>query len=313
MFPIDAAQLAGILCETFFYGIYLVTCGFCAQTLLLMGSSNQSERRVRWMMASFAITFFLVSTWDVSIGILHLFRAFIAAEDPLVEFNKVADWINIARALNQSFTVLLSDFILIYRCWIVYGRRWLIVTPSIVLYLGAIAMTIKVTEIEVNPHAVQPVTMAICPWNTTMFGVNAAQNVLTTSMLVWRIWRTGKEVDRCINYPEDSGLNAYRPRYIQKSMRAIVESGLIYTTTVFVTFLVSATGSNAIYIPADMSLQTAGIVFNLIIVRSIGRNNQKPHIGIAGPGSGRITPMFPPTVIDASGDLEQNQARKFKQ
>lgn len=114
-------------------------------------------------------------------------------------------------------------------------------------------------------------------------------------------------------------------------MRAIIESGLIYTTTGFVTFLVSASGSNALYIAADIvsismhmsdqqvnyvtikSLQTAGIAFNLILVRSIGRNSQKPHIGVAGPGSGRITPMFPPTVIDTAGDLEKNQARKSKQ
>ncbi|KAF7764033.1 hypothetical protein Agabi119p4_8570 [Agaricus bisporus var. burnettii] len=108
--------------------------------------------------------------------------------------------------------------------------------------------------VQINPNAVviKPVTMAICPWNTTMFGINAAQNILATSMLVWRIWRTGKEVDSCINYPKDSGLNAYRPRYARNAMRSIAESGLIYTTTVFVTFLVSASGSNAVYIAGDM-------------------------------------------------------------
>jgi hypothetical protein len=41
-------------------------------------------------------------------------------------------------------------------------------------------MTIKVMEIEVNPEADKMITMAICPWNTTMFGINAVQNILTS-------------------------------------------------------------------------------------------------------------------------------------
>jgi hypothetical protein len=35
-------------------------------------------------------------------------------------------------------------------------------------------------------------------------------------------------------------------------MQIIAESGMVHTTTVFITFLVSASGSNAVYIAADM-------------------------------------------------------------
>jgi hypothetical protein len=52
--------------------------------------------------------------------------------------------------------------------------------PSVVLYLGATAMAIKVMETEINLEAKKSMTMAICPWNTTMFGLNAFQNILTS-------------------------------------------------------------------------------------------------------------------------------------
>lgn len=101
-FPITAAQLSGILCETLFYGIYLVTCCFVTRTLLITGNGGEGKRwvrrhEVRWVMASVAVLLFLISTWDVSIGILHLFNAFIKAEDATLEFTNITDWINIAR------------------------------------------------------------------------------------------------------------------------------------------------------------------------------------------------------------------------
>jgi hypothetical protein len=105
-FPITAAQLSGILCETLLYGMYLVTCGFCARALLIV--SNDGEKRwvrvheVRWILTIIAVALFVISTWDVAIGILHLFHAFIKAENATVELTNIADWINIARVRFSS-------------------------------------------------------------------------------------------------------------------------------------------------------------------------------------------------------------------
>lgn len=71
----------------------------------------------------------------------------------------------------------------IYRCWIVYERRWLVITPSLFLYLGSIAMAIKILETECNPATIQSITLnssQIRPWYATFFGINAVQNFLTT-------------------------------------------------------------------------------------------------------------------------------------
>jgi len=48
----------------------------------------------------------------------------------------------------------------------------------------------------------------------------------------------------------------YRPRRLQKVMRVIAESGAAYTACVLVTFIVSATRSNAMYPTADMVRST---------------------------------------------------------
>jgi hypothetical protein len=102
--------------------------------------------------------------------------------------------------VNQVLTMIIGDFVLvggiflacsglsayvlqIYRCWVVYGRRWPIITPSLLLFLGSIGIAIKVVETECNPATTRTITLnsiQLRPWYATLFGLNAVQNFLTT-------------------------------------------------------------------------------------------------------------------------------------
>jgi hypothetical protein len=105
-FPLTAAQLSGNFCETLFFGMYLVTCTFCARTLFIGGSGRDerwlSYREIRWMMVAIAFTLFGILTFDVAIGLLHNFHAFVESNDPPKAFADIADWINIARVRFDS-------------------------------------------------------------------------------------------------------------------------------------------------------------------------------------------------------------------
>jgi hypothetical protein len=100
-FPITAAQLAGNFCETLFYGMYLVTCIFCARSLLFTGSGHEERwlrvDEIRWMMVVIASVLFVICTFDVAIGLLHNFRAFVQSDNAEKEFLNLGDWINITR------------------------------------------------------------------------------------------------------------------------------------------------------------------------------------------------------------------------
>ncbi|KAF5345977.1 hypothetical protein D9756_010906 [Leucocoprinus leucothites] len=278
-FPITAAQLSGNFCETLTYGMYLVTCTFCARTLLLTGSGQEERWRrpheIRWFMAIIAFTLFGICTFDVAIGLLHNFHAFIEADDAETEFYNIADWINISRSVNQFVAALLGDFVLIYRCWIVYGRRFLIAVPSFILYLAGIAVTIRLLEIESNPKTLRGISLnsnEIRPWYSAFFAITAAQNVLTTGILIWRIWRVEKAREKFL---DQSGSTSNQPQHLRKVIRVIAESGAAYTLTVLLTFIVSISQSNAIYPVSDMSLQALGIMFNVILVRSSAKRDQQ--------------------------------------
>ncbi|KAJ3565895.1 hypothetical protein NP233_g7350 [Leucocoprinus birnbaumii] len=279
-FPITAAQLSGNFCETLFYGMYLVTCTFCAHTLLITGTGRDERwlrlHEIRWMMAIVALALFAICTFDTAIGLLHNFHAFVRSTNPEKEFLNIADWINIARSVNQTIAMILGDFVLIYRCWIVYGRRWLVVTPSLILYLGNLAMAAKLIEVEANPNTLRAISLnssQIRPWWLAFFAITAAQNTLTTSILIWRIWRVERESERFMN--QSGSVMVHQPRHLRKVIRVIAESGAAYTTCVFVTFIVSATHSDALYPTSDMTLIATGIAFNVILVRSSARRDHQ--------------------------------------
>lgn len=80
--------------------------------------------------------------------------------------------------------MILGDFVLIYRCYIVYARRWQVVVPSGILYLVGIAMAIKLCVVEgvTSNSAITLNSSVIEPWWCAFFAITAAQNTLTTSM-----------------------------------------------------------------------------------------------------------------------------------
>jgi hypothetical protein len=57
-------------------------------------------------MAIVAITLFAIQTFDVALGILHNFHAFVESSDPEKTFLNISDWINIARVCHHSMITL---------------------------------------------------------------------------------------------------------------------------------------------------------------------------------------------------------------
>ena len=111
-FPITAAQLIGSYCQTLTFGIYLVTCCFCACTLLFTSGPQERLRKlheIRWLMLSVAVLFFVVSVYDDIIGLIHNLKAFVWYDGPggaSHELTNIHDWINISRVgTSLSFSL----------------------------------------------------------------------------------------------------------------------------------------------------------------------------------------------------------------
>ncbi|KAJ6587972.1 hypothetical protein B0H19DRAFT_1300307 [Mycena capillaripes] len=248
-FPITEAQFLGSYFETLTYGIYLVTCGLCARHLFWIPTARGEGRlrrrsEIQWIMISVFCFLFVVQTFDDVIGLWHNLVAFVKYKGPEEQTQELIDvhgWMNIARSFTQATSMMVGDFVLIYRCFIVHGRRWLVIIPSFILFLAGIGIAIKLIHIEITSNAATTLNShVITQWWSAFFAITAAQNVLTTSLLVWRIWRVEHQLAK---YRGTGGQSASitslpqpRPR---KVICIVTESGLAYSTLVFMNFVVS--------------------------------------------------------------------------
>lgn len=60
----------------------------------------------------------------------------------------------------------------------------MIIIPSLILFLGGVAMAIKLIEVEANPATQKAISLnssQIRPWWLAFFAITAFQNTLTTS------------------------------------------------------------------------------------------------------------------------------------
>ncbi|KXN83506.1 Serpentine receptor class alpha-27 [Leucoagaricus sp. SymC.cos] len=218
------------------------------------------------MMAIVAPILFSLCTLDITIGFSRDYRAFVLSDDATTSL--IRDWANIARPVVESLAAWVADFILgekIYRCWVVYGRNWLVIVPSTVLYLANLAISFKtysiIGEAGGIPGATVPANSgnAFEDLNLAFFATIAAQNVLTSSILIWRIW----SVER-----EQANLFDGTPRYeLRRIITVIAESGAAYTTFVLLSLITDAAHSNGLYVTSDFMAPTAGMAFNIILIR----------------------------------------------
>jgi hypothetical protein len=166
--------------------------------------------------------------------------------------------------------MIAGDSVLIYRCFVVYNRRWPVIAPSFILYLTGIAMAIKLVQVVITTPAgngaITSNSKVVGPWWSAFFVIIVAQNVLTTrklpsspissaylrvaALLVWRIWRVEHQ-NAMFRGTAASFTPVQQPR-LRKVIRVVSESGLAYTTLLLVTFVLSVCNSNALYPISDV-------------------------------------------------------------
>ncbi|KAJ7846032.1 hypothetical protein B0H14DRAFT_963320 [Mycena olivaceomarginata] len=286
--PLTDAQSYGLFLESIFYGIYLVTCGVCLKTLLLsrLGDRLKPVRELNWAMLIVVFILFGVATVDAILQFyrnLHTFQIANGPGDAAGDFSDISDPINVVKSATVCIQTTIADMMLVYRCWVVYGRSWLVISLPGLLVLGNTAVTgvVLYLEITLNQHALLSVKQ-IKPFGAAFWALTIVINIITTGagptdlfkvltygrpgLIVARMWRINRGTQDIIYRPERRGP---RPSTtLQHIMRIIIESGLLYTGTSLITFISYVTNSVAVYVTTDIEIQVIGIAFNLIIIRA---------------------------------------------
>ncbi|KAJ3753681.1 hypothetical protein EV361DRAFT_954704 [Lentinula raphanica] len=282
---ISEAQILGLFLASVFWGMLLIT--FVQVMKCFLWDTERGglkfASKINWPMLIVALLLMALSTFDVSLGLMHCIEAFILYTGPggsTARFTGLTDWVNILKTCNIVFGKVISDGVLIYRCWAVCNYSILVIVFPILLWLGYLGLGIFVIFLEAsagNPKVILTGGMSkITPSITAGWTMSLVNNIITTGIIVYRIRRVdksnvlygiqGQESTIQGNHGLFGRKNRKRTR-LQNVIRIIIESGMMYTTIAFITFITFVVGSSSFYATSDAELQILSIAFNLIIIR----------------------------------------------
>ncbi|KAG7095905.1 hypothetical protein E1B28_006592 [Marasmius oreades] len=274
----DVAELAGIVVEAVLYGIFTVlTIG----TLYVLLRGKRGRSALNHPLIFTSVLMFVLATVQIVVDCVVIFDAFIEINPRPVRKLKMSNIrIPIVAAKRALFfaMMILGDAIVIYRCWMVWGKNWLVIILSSFCCIasGTLAyMTIYATQ-----HAGSLTDILKHPWvyGTAIFTLSIIANGIATSLIAFRIWRNERKlVLPSVSTKSTSGLSVISGRgSLLPIARILVESGALNTAYLIAYTIVLQVeeGQGSLPIVADMSTPLVGIIFSLVIVRVQIRSTQ---------------------------------------
>ncbi|KAF9077686.1 hypothetical protein BDP27DRAFT_1311488 [Rhodocollybia butyracea] len=274
---ISEVELLTVFLSSVFWGMYLITSAYCLRYLLwesnAKGAKLKPASSINWLMLAMALVLLILCTFNTVLLVVRPIQAFIfftGPGGPTTEFVGLSHMPNILGTCNIAFGKLISDAILIYRCWIVLNRSITVVAFPFLLWLGEVAMVLFIIFLEASARGKPPVLLTEAASDpqaaiSAAWTISLAINIITTGFIVYRIWRI--TMDSVQDSPGLSGRSVRRKTRLQRVTRIIIESGLMYTTVAFITFVTFAVGNDIFYMLSNVELQILSIAFNLIIIR----------------------------------------------
>ncbi|KAM6499792.1 hypothetical protein JOM56_005300 [Amanita muscaria] len=269
MVSITESFVTSLLVQTSFYGLYMATFGVCLRWLLFADEGWRLRKPLDWPML--VATIIIFASYTILLGA----DAWLTMES-VKGFGFIPYYTYVLGALTIAATaaiVLVTDAVMIYRCWKVYNKSWRITVLPGLFWLGCLISFIMVfyynyqSNVLLNVH---PITVQIVDqietdlqqsrkFHPALYPFNAATNIYTTTAIIARIMRRSSEA---------SGRSVKR---LQHLCRILAETGFLYTLSTIpplVTYFLDPTK----YLLANEATTIiyyylAGITFNLVLIR----------------------------------------------
>ncbi|TFK64238.1 hypothetical protein BDN72DRAFT_278578 [Pluteus cervinus] len=256
-----ALNLIGTWCETLLFGVY--TTLFLESTVIMFERYSRRPFSARLFTAIMCIIY-MISMAHIGVGLYRLIKGYVWIEGSQAQLRY---W-SIAFAhpveatlvnLLQVAVITMADFLLLYRCYIVWSRTFWIIIPSTILVLANFGVNIATNTLWAMLGALRG-TRYIYLLNA-IFPISIAQNVLTTGLIIYRLIRQHQESRAAGVHDSSSRLN------LRNVGRIMLESAAIYTCTLLLSLILYIMNFDGQFILVDMTVPIIGITWSLIAVR----------------------------------------------
>ncbi|KZO94706.1 hypothetical protein CALVIDRAFT_538815 [Calocera viscosa TUFC12733] len=229
------------------------------------------------------ILLYVLATGHISLDFARLIEGFIYTEsgpERIAFFSNVALRINVAKDFLYVTSLTIADTVIVWRCWIVWSKNWIVVAFPIILVIGEAVSGYGAIGKYLSPHLTTDTS--IKPWGTALFSLSLATNVLVSSLTAGRIWWISRAAHK-LRSGRSPSLGA---------IIVIIESGLAITLAKiieFTTYQIAFAGTvnmQAIYVMFEVMPQLFGIIPTVILLSiQIGITSSSRSYMPSGPRS----------------------------
>jgi len=234
-------QLAAVMTESFFVGAFLILVAFVCK---ILATAHRTMSLMLKILFGASIVMFAISCAHLALVIQE-----IAVTNPPPANNQ-------AQIVLSMLQFLIGELILLWRLWVVWGRKYWITTVPILLILSAAGLTLSLLSESYDDDDDDADY-----YNTVVPVVLIAGNAaLCTSLIAGRIWYVRWKL-RTAEVASVGGSSWWRG-----AVALVVESGILYSGLQIASLILHYRKGSALPVLLDLEIPLIGILPTLIIV-----------------------------------------------
>lgn len=275
--PIGAPTL-----ELWFNGVYGCLTAFMCW--IIITREKGLVRKLSWLAA--VLTMYTFATIHAVMGMVFLLRSFANhAGSPAIitAFSHPPRWYSATGIAALLIVVFTADCIYIWRCWVVWGKRWSVVVLPIMCLITGYTLAIIGGIVQTDIGAVP--TKA----DLKLAHLTATYYVLETALTLYlTIFITARIVMVQIQFPGAASRRRFAVRY-SRAVEIIVEGCVLYSALFLTNVVFSARSDPRTAWPVSVMPQLGGIIPTLLLFRVA--------MGMTRPDSSYSSPGFQSSVV----------------
>ncbi|KAH6874466.1 hypothetical protein BKA70DRAFT_1480166 [Coprinopsis sp. MPI-PUGE-AT-0042] len=215
----------------------------------------------------------------------------------LLYLDDLRNWAAIASRYILVIILWIGDALLIYRCFLIWQWNYRVIAIPSLLYIVVIGLETSNIWWMARQSTIVDITAKRWPILQVTFPLISAQNILTTGLILFRIWSRHRD-------SQSAGIVSLNTPSLASLMRAIVESAAIYTAALFALVVLCSLDHPGWYVGCNVFhlfvtlIPPTGIMFMLMAIRVHTVQEEAKH---ASPSPS----LLPSWIIGDQGQIAQ--------
>ncbi|KAK0430728.1 hypothetical protein EV421DRAFT_243306 [Armillaria borealis] len=249
---LEKANFVALVLEALLYGSFTVL--FIAALWVIF----QKRSGINVNLLSTVIIIWILATVHLILDIVRAVEAFVDTDGTALDYySNLSNPLQAAKTAIYVILTLVGDGFAIYRCYVVWNRKWYIIPGPLLLLcgtgVGGFGATVAFSQAAPGTEVFLP---DIVPWITSFISMTLCTNVVCTSLIAYRIL----SIQRAVR-----GLTQVNTA--RSALMMILESAAVYSASVVSLMITYTLNSNAQYTVLDLTAPLIGITFTAIILR----------------------------------------------